>query len=71
MTIARLVMLSAVLALLPSLADAQGKPRPPDATLYFVWPQDGATIKGAFWCRSESTRLNSSHQHRSRMPSSA
>jgi hypothetical protein len=24
---------------------------PPGAYLYIIWPQDGAHIKGAFWCR--------------------
>ena len=24
---------------------------PKDAYLYFIWPTDGARIKGAFWCR--------------------
>jgi hypothetical protein len=61
MKMARVVMLSAVLALLPSLADAQGKPRPQDATLYFVWPQDGATIKGAFWCRFGLRNMGVTH----------
>ena len=33
-------------------ADAQGRSAPKDALLYFdSWPQNGATIKGAFWCR--------------------
>jgi hypothetical protein len=61
MKTAGVVMLSAVLALLPSLADAQGKPRPEDATLYFVWPQDGATIKGAFWCRFGLRNMGVTH----------
>jgi hypothetical protein len=24
---------------------------PPGAYLYIIWPQEGARIKGAFWCR--------------------
>jgi Domain of unknown function (DUF4399) len=42
------LMLSAILA---SPAFSQGKLPPEDASLYFIWPQDGAVIKGAFWCR--------------------
>ena len=51
MKIARLIAQSVVLTWLPFAAFAQGKPAPKDAVLYFVWPQDGATIKGGFWCR--------------------
>src|ERR1700733_5416748 len=61
MTIARLVMLCAVLTLSPNLADAQGKPRPPDAPLYFVLPQGGATIKGGFWCRFGLRNMGVTH----------
>lgn len=51
MGMARLIPLAAAAVLLASPASAQGKPAPQDAKLYFVWPHDGATIKGAFWCR--------------------
>jgi Domain of unknown function (DUF4399) len=51
MDIARAGLLSAMLILLPAAAYAQGTPAPADAYLYFVWPQDGTTIKGAFWAR--------------------
>jgi len=51
MRIIRLVALAAILASVPSLAQAQGKPAPKDALLYFIWPQTGAVIKGGFWCR--------------------
>src|ERR1700751_4958809 len=51
MRIIRLVVLAASLAFAPSLAGAQGKPAPKEALLYFIWPQSGAVIKGAFWCR--------------------
>jgi hypothetical protein len=47
----RFVLLAAALMALPRAAFAKGKPAGKDALLYFVWPQDGATIKGAFWCR--------------------
>ena len=46
MRIAQLIVLSAALASVSSAAHAQGKSAPKDALLYFVWPQDGATIKG-------------------------
>ncbi len=26
-------------------------PAPKDAYLYIIWPNDGQTIRGAFWCR--------------------
>ena len=51
MNITRFVMLFATLTLLSFAAHGQGKPAGKDATLYFVWPQNGATIKGGFWCR--------------------
>jgi hypothetical protein len=47
----RFVLLAAASMALPRGAFAKGKPAGKDARLYFVWPQDGATIKGAFWCR--------------------
>ena len=45
------IVLSAALSCLPLSALAQGKPAHKDALLYFVWPQNGAVIKGGFWCR--------------------
>ena len=51
MRIARIVALSAALALVSCTALAQGKPSAKDAVLYFVWPQNGAVIKGGFWAR--------------------
>ncbi len=50
----RILLLAAVTSLpiaLPRAARAKGQHAPKDALLYFIWPQDGATIKGAFWCR--------------------
>jgi hypothetical protein len=40
---------------------AQGKSAPKDAVLYFVWPHDGATIKGAFWCRFGLRNMGVTH----------
>jgi hypothetical protein len=39
------IVLSAALSCLPLPALALGKPAHKDAHLYFVWPQNGATIK--------------------------
>jgi len=44
----RLIALSLALTCLSFVAHAQGKPAPKDALLYFVWPQNGTTIKGGF-----------------------
>ena len=73
MEIARLAVLSVSLALLPVAAHAQGTPSPKDALLYIIWPHDGQTIRGAFWCRfglrnmgvthAGDTYANSGHHH--------
>jgi hypothetical protein len=49
MKIVRLIVLSAALVSVSCAAQAQGKSAAKDAVLYFVWPQDGTTIKGGFW----------------------
>ena len=69
----RAVLLAAVLAALPVAAYSQGTPAPADAFLYIIWPPDGATVKGAFWCRfglrnmgvtqAGSNAANSGHHH--------
>ena len=61
MKTARIVVLSAMLTLLSFAVNAQGTPAPPDALLYFVWPHDGATIKGAFWCRFGLRNMGVTH----------
>jgi hypothetical protein len=61
MKITRLIALSAVLICLTFAAHAQGKPAPKDALLYFVWPQNGATIKGGFWCRFGLRNMGVTH----------
>jgi len=61
MKITRLIALSVVLTCLPFAARAQGKPAPKDAVLYFVWPQDGDTIKGGFWCRFGLRNMGVTH----------
>ena len=61
MKITRLIALSLALICLSSTAFAQGKPAPKDALLYFVWPQNGATIKGGFWCRFGLRNMGVTH----------
>jgi hypothetical protein len=61
MNIAQIVVLSVVALLLPAAAHAQGKPAHKDAYLYFVWPQDGAVIRGAFWCRFGLRNMGVTH----------
>jgi hypothetical protein len=51
MTITRRSLLFVAMTSLPAAAFAKGKPAPKDALLYFIWPHEGAVIKGAFWCR--------------------
>jgi hypothetical protein len=47
----RAILAAAALAVLPVAAYSQGTPAPADAFLYIIWPPDGTTVKGAFWCR--------------------
>src|SRR6516164_9487895 len=61
MKILRLMVLAAALVCLSSAAQAQGKPAAKDALLYFVWPQNGATIKGGFWCRFGLRNMGVTH----------
>jgi hypothetical protein len=61
MKITRLIALSVALICLSFAAHAQGKPAPKDALLYFVWPQNGATIKGGFWCRFGLRNMGVTH----------
>jgi hypothetical protein len=61
MKIARLMVLPVALLLWSSAANAQGKPAGKDAVLYFVWPQNGATIKGGFWARFGLRNMGVTH----------
>lgn len=73
MGLGRAASLAVVLTLLPVTAYSQGTNAPADAYVYFIWPQDGATIKGAFWARfglrnmgvtqAGSTAANAGHHH--------
>src|SRR5689334_19208804 len=69
----RAILAAALLTGLPVAAYSQGTPGPADAFLYIIWPPDGATVKGAFWCRfglrnmgvtqAGSSAPNSGHHH--------
>jgi uncharacterized protein DUF4399 len=61
MRTARLALLSVALVLFSNAAFAQGKPSAKDAVLYFVWPQNGTTIKGAFWARFGLRNMGVTH----------
>jgi hypothetical protein len=61
MTITRRLLLQVATLALPGAAYAKGKPAGKDALLYFVWPQDGAVIKGAFWCRFGLRNMGVTH----------
>ena len=69
----RALLAAAALTVLPVAAYSQGTPAPADAFLYIIWPPDGASVKGAFWCRfglrnmgvtqAGSNAPNSGHHH--------
>jgi hypothetical protein len=61
MEIVRIIVLSATATLSSFAAHAQGTPAHKDALLYFIWPQDGAVIKGAFWCRFGLRNMGVTH----------
>ena len=61
MKIVRLLLLAVALASLSSAALAQGKAPGKDALLYFIWPQNGAVIKGGFWCRFGLRNMGITH----------
>jgi len=61
MNVARAIPLLLLLSLFAGPAHAQNKPAPKDALLYFVWPQNGAVIKGGFWCRFGLRNMGVTH----------
>ena len=61
MKIVRLLLLAVALASLPGAVLAQGKAPAKDALLYFIWPQNGAIIKGGFWCRFGLRNMGITH----------
>ncbi|MFB9266438.1 DUF4399 domain-containing protein [Bradyrhizobium erythrophlei] len=61
MRVARSILIATALALFASPVYAQGKPAPKEAKLYFIWPHDGATLKGGFWCRFGLRNMGVTH----------
>jgi hypothetical protein len=61
MKVVRLMALATALVAVSCAAQAQGRPAPKDALVYFIWPQNGATIKGAFWCRFGLRNMGVTH----------
>jgi len=61
MKIVRLLLLAVALVSLPCAVLAQGKAPAKDALLYFIWPQNGSTIKGGFWCRFGLRNMGVTH----------
>ena len=61
MDITRIALLSVLLTMLPAMSHAQERQAHKDAYLYFVWPQDGTVIKGAFWCRFGLRNMGVAH----------
>ncbi|HEY8336998.1 MAG TPA: DUF4399 domain-containing protein [Tardiphaga sp.] len=55
------ILLASTMMLISVSAHAQGRPAPKDAVLYFVWPQNGSKIKGAFWCRFGLRNMGVTH----------
>ena len=53
------IVMAAIMLATPTFP--QGKPSPDDAYLYFIWPQDGAVIKGGFWCRFGLRNMGVTH----------
>ena len=51
MPLVRTALMCAALALASVAAMAQGRAIPKDALVYIIYPEDGATVKGTFWCR--------------------
>jgi hypothetical protein len=61
MAMTRLALISALLLLSPTVAPAQQSSAPEDARVYFIWPEDGATLKGAFRARFGLRNMGVTH----------
>lgn len=61
MQLLRVVVLSAMLVGLPVAGYPQALPAPKDVLLYIISPDDGATIKGPFWCRFGLRNMGVTH----------
>ena len=57
----RRLLLSSAVALGLPISLAAATPAPSDAVLYIIWPQDGAKLKGAFWCRFGLRNMGVTH----------
>ncbi len=57
----RRLLLSIAMAFGLPIRLALATPAPSDAYLYIIWPQDGAKIKGAFWCRFGLRNMGVTH----------
>jgi hypothetical protein len=61
MKVARAILFLLLLSPVATSANAQGRPAPKDAVLYFVWPQNGTVIKGGFWARFGLRNMGVTH----------
>jgi hypothetical protein len=61
MNLTRMAMASAVLVLLSHAAYGQGTPRPKDAELYFITPEDEASVSGTFKVRFGLSKMGVTH----------
>jgi hypothetical protein len=61
MTRTRLAVLMALLVLPSTAASAQGVKPAKDAYLYIIWPADGESVKGTFWCRFGLRNMGVTH----------
>jgi Domain of unknown function (DUF4399) len=61
MNVVRMASVVTLVLLLTTPAFSQGKSAPDDAYLYFIWPDNGTVIKGAFWCRFGLRNMGVTH----------
>jgi hypothetical protein len=61
MNVVRMASIVTLVLLSTTPAFSQGKPAPDDAYLYFIWPDNGTVIKGAFWCRFGLRNMGVTH----------
>jgi uncharacterized protein DUF4399 len=59
--IRRAVLSAAALGVPPWASFGWATAAPKDALLYFIFPRDGARIKGAFWCRFGLRNMGVTH----------
>ena len=61
MNLVRMASIVTLVLLSTTSAFSQGKPAPDDAYLYFIWPDNGTVIRGAFWCRFGLRNMGVTH----------